>query len=52
MVDMVFSKVFTEIFPYIAPLVFIVSAFAVTDQFTDLIRNAFNGGGKKSRRSG
>lgn len=52
MIDVVFGKVFSEIFPYIAPLVFIISAFAIADQLTDLIRNAFDGGGKKSRRSG
>jgi len=52
MIDVVFGKVFMEVFPYIAPLVFVISAFAVADQFIDLIRNAFNGGGKKTRRSG
>lgn len=52
MIDVVFGKVFFEIFPYITPLVFIVSAFVVSDQLIDLIRNAFNGGGKKSRRTG
>lgn len=52
MISVVFGEVFSEVFPYIAPLIFVVSAFAVADQFIDLIRNAFNGGGKKSRRSG
>lgn len=52
MISVVFDEVFTKVFPYIAPLIFIVSAFAIADQLTDLIRNAFDGGGKKSRRSG
>lgn len=52
MIEVVFSKVFSEIFPYIAPLVFVISAFAVSDQLIDLIRNAINGGEKKSRRTG
>ncbi|MFJ8462242.1 hypothetical protein ACIQ57_24530 [Lysinibacillus xylanilyticus] len=52
MVSVVFGEVFTKVFPYIAPLVFVISAFAVADQFIDLIRKAINGGGKQSRRSG
>jgi len=52
MISVVFGEEFTKVFPYIAPLIFIVSAFAIADQFIDLIRNAFNGGGKQSRRSG
>jgi len=52
MIDVVFSKVFTEIFPYLAPLVFIVSTFAVADRIIDLVRNSFNGGKPKSRRTG
>lgn len=52
MIGVVFGEVFSKVFPYIAPLVFIVSTFAVADQFIDLIRNAINGGGKKSRRTG
>jgi len=52
MIGVVFGEVFSKVFPYIAPLIFIVSAFAVADQFIDLIRNAINGGGKKSRRTG
>lgn len=51
MISVVFGEVFSEVFPYIAPLIFVVSAFAIADQFIDLIRNAFNGGGK-TRRSG
>lgn len=52
MIDVVFSKVFTEIFPYLAPLVFIVSIFVVADRIVDLIRSSLNGGNKKSRRTG
>lgn len=52
MIDVVFSKVFTEIFPYLVPLVFIVSVFNVADRIVDLIRNSLNGGNKNSRRTG
>jgi len=51
MIDVVFSEVFTKIFPYLAPLVFIVSAFVFADQIIYLVRNSI-GGNKKSRRTG
>lgn len=50
MIDVVFNKVFTQIMPELVPLVFVVSAFVVADQFTDLIRNAFAGSKSKGRR--
>lgn len=50
MIDVVFGKVFTEIMPILTPLVFVVSAFVVADQFTDLIRNAFTSSRSKGRR--
>lgn len=54
MIDVVFSKVFTEVMPYLSPLVLLVSAFVVADQLIDLIRNALvaGAGGKKTRRTG
>ena len=52
MIDVVFSKVFTDVMPYLSPLVFIVTAFVVADQLIDLIRNALGAGGKKTRRTG
>lgn len=51
MIGVVFGEVFTNVFPYIAPLVFMVSAFAVADRFVELIFNAIRSGAK-SRRSG
>lgn len=51
MIEVVFSEVFTKIFPYLAPLVFIVSAFVFADRIVDLVRNSL-GGNKKSRRTG
>lgn len=50
MIDIVFNKVFTEVMPSLAPLVFVVSAFVVADQLIDLIRNAFTGEKSKGRR--
>lgn len=52
MINVVFGEVFTKIMPHLTPLVFVVSAFVVADQFSDLIRNAIKGSGNKSRRSG
>lgn len=52
MIEVVFSEVFTKIFPYLAPLVFIVSAFVFADRIVDLVRNSLNGGNKKARRTG
>lgn len=52
MIDVVFNKVFTDIFPYLAPLIFIVSIFSVTDRIVDLVRNSLNGGKSKARRTG
>jgi len=51
MIDVVFSEVFTKIFPYLAPLVFIVSTFVFADRIIDLVRNSISGN-KKSRRTG
>lgn len=50
MIDIVFDKVFTEVMPILAPLVFVVAAFVVADQLIDLIRNAFVGSRSKGRR--
>lgn len=52
MIGVVFGEVFTKVFPYIVPLIFITSTFAVADHFIGLIRNAIGGDGGKSRRSG
>lgn len=50
MIDIVFNKVFTEIMPILAPVVFVVSAFVVADQVIDLMRNAFTGSRGNGRR--
>lgn len=52
MISVVFGEVFSKVFPYVAPVVFVISAFSVADRLIDLIRNAFSGGGEKTRRSG
>lgn len=52
MIDVVFSKVFTGVMPYLSPLVFSVTAFVVADRLIDLIRSAIGASDKKTRRTG
>ena len=41
MVSMILELAFSDILPYIAPLVFILSSFVVGDHLIVLIRNSF-----------
>lgn len=53
MTNIILEVALKDILPYIAPLIFILSAFAVGDHLIDFVRNAFiKSAYGKSRRSG